>query len=97
MKALGHFKTITKHKWKVMKLCFRIGLYKQGLLHDMSKDSWCEFSTGIKYYQGDKSPNSVERRDKGYFLAWLHHKGRNKHHWEFWVDFTRNEIGRAHV
>lgn len=49
MKALGHFKTITKHKWKVMKLCFRIGLYKQGLLHDMSKYSWCEFSTGIKY------------------------------------------------
>ena len=88
MKILGHFKTITKHKWKVMKLCFRIGLYKQGLLHDMSKYSWCEFSTGIYYYQGDKSPNSVERREKGYSLAWLHHKGRNKHHWEFWVDFT---------
>ena len=68
-----------------MKLCFRIGLYKQGLLHDMSKYAWCEFSTGMKYYQGDKSPNSVERREKGYSLAWLHHKGRNKHHWEFWV------------
>ena len=95
MKTLGHFKTITKHKWKVMKLCFRIGLYKQGLLHDMSKYSWCEFSTGIKYYQGDKSPNSVERRDKGYSLAWLHHKGRNKHHYEYWVDYNletkRNE------
>ena len=95
MKALGHLQTITKHKWKVMKLCFRIGLYKQGLLHDMSKYAWCEFSTGMKYYQGDKSPNSVERREKGYSLAWLHHKGRNKHHWEFWVDFTRTGLQPA--
>ena len=95
MKTLGHFKTITKHKWKVMKLCFRIGLYKQGLLHDMSKYAWCEFSTGMKYFQGDKSPNSVERREKGYSLAWLHHKGRNKHHWEFWVDFTRTGLQPA--
>lgn len=89
MKALQHFQTITKHKIKVGQLCFRIGLYKQGLLHDMSKYSICEFTTGVKYYQGTKSPNSAERDEKGYSLAWLHHKGRNKHHWEFWVDFTR--------
>ena len=55
----------------------------------MSKYSPCEFLTGAKYYQGFKSPNSAEREEKGYSMAWLHHKGRNKHHWEFWVDFTR--------
>lgn len=92
MKALGHFKTITKHKIKVGQLCFRIGLYKQGLLHDMSKYAPCEFLTGCKYYQGTRSPNSAERDEKGYSLAWLHHKGRNKHHWEFWVDFTRKGL-----
>ena len=92
MKIIQHFRTITKHKIKVMKLCFRIGLYKQGLLHDMSKYSPCEFMTGVRYYQGDKSPNSAERSEKGYSLAWLHHKGRNKHHWEFWVDFTRHGL-----
>lgn len=87
MKICKHFKTITKHKIKVCRLCFRIGLYKQGLLHDMSKYSLCEFITGARYYQGTKSPNSAERDEKGYSMAWLHHKGRNKHHWEFWVDF----------
>ena len=92
MKAWKHFKTITKHKIKVGQLCFRIGLYKQGLLHDMSKYSPCEFLTGAKYYQGTRSPNSAERDEKGYSLAWLHHKGRNKHHWEFWVDFTRKGL-----
>lgn len=89
MKAFKHFRVITKHKFIVAKLCFRIGLYKQGILHDMSKYSLCEFKTGAHYFQGTKSPNSAERDEIGYSLAWLHHKGRNKHHWEFWVDFTR--------
>jgi len=97
MKALGHLKTITKHKVKVGQLCFKIGLYKQGLLHDMSKYAPCEFLTGCKYYQGTRSPNSAERDDKGYSLAWLHHKGRNKHHWEFWVDFTRKGLVPAQM
>ena len=86
MKAWKHFKTITKHKMKVGQLCFRIGLYKQGILHDMSKYSLCEFLTGARYYQGTKSPNAVERTEKGYSMAWLHHKGRNKHHYEYWTD-----------
>ena len=29
----------------------------------------------------------VKRIDKGYSVAWLHHKGRNKHHFEHWVDY----------
>lgn len=97
MKALAHFKTITKHKIIVGRLCFRVGLYKQGLCHDLSKYSWCEFSTGAHYYQGTYSPNAAERREKGYSLAWLHHKGRNKHHWEFWVDFTREGMKPARM
>lgn len=92
MKAIKHFKTITKHKFYVMKLCFRFGLYKQGLKHDLSKYSWSEFSTGAKYYLGYKSPNSNERDTIGYSSAWLHHKGRNKHHWEYWIDFTSKGI-----
>ena len=34
---IKHFITITKHRHLVMKLCFKMGLYKQGLLHDLSK------------------------------------------------------------
>lgn len=87
MKIWKHFKTITYHKWLVMKGCFRIGLYRQGLLHDMSKYSPAEFWVGCKYYQGNMSPNNAERMDKGYSSSWLHHKGRNKHHMEYWIDY----------
>ena len=81
-----HFKTITKHKLTVMGYCFRIGLYKQGLLHDLSKYSPAEFLVGCRYYQGDRSPNNAEREATGVSTAWLHHKGRNKHHSEYWID-----------
>lgn len=88
MKWYNHLKTINKHKWMVLKYCFRCGLYKQGLLHDLSKYSYPEFSVGAKYYQGDRSPNNAEREEKGYTSAWLHHKGRNKHHLEYWIDYN---------
>lgn len=81
-----HFLTITHHKLLVMDYCFQVGLYKQGLLHDLSKYTPTEFRTGIHYYQGFKSPNSAERDAIGYSAAWLHHKGRNKHHFEYWID-----------
>ena len=84
----GHFKTITTHKLRVMKYCFRVGLYRQGLLHDLSKYGPTEFLVGVKYYQGNRSPNEVERLEKGYSAAWLHHKGRNKHHLEYWIDYV---------
>jgi hypothetical protein len=87
MKALEHFRTITHHRHLVTKGCFEVGLYRQGLLHDLSKYSPVEFLPGCKYYQGNMSPNNAEREDKGYSSAWLHHKGRNKHHMEYWIDY----------
>ena len=89
MKAWQHFKTITHHKMVVMQGCFRVGLYWQGLAHDMSKYSPTEFLMGIRYYQGTRSPNAAEREEKGYSEAWMHHKGRNRHHWEYWNDMSR--------
>lgn len=82
----GHFCTITRHKLLVMRYCFRVGLYRQGLLHDLSKYGPTEFWVGARYFQGYRSPNAAERIHKGYSEAWLHHKGRNKHHFEYWVD-----------
>ena len=87
MKAWKHFCTITNHKMLVMEGCFRLGLYKQGLLHDMSKYCPTEFLPGCKYYAGFMSPTNYERKEKGYSAAWLHHKGRNKHHYEYWLDY----------
>ncbi|MBR2802753.1 MAG: catalase [Erysipelotrichaceae bacterium] len=75
----------------VMGLCFRCGMWKQGLLHDLSKYSYVEFSNGIHYWQGGvRSPNVAERDEKGYAEAWIHHKGRNKHHWQYWTDNVKN-------
>ena len=88
MNILGHLRTINHHKILVMKSCFRVGLYKQGLLHDMSKYSPTEFIKGCKYYQGTRSPNNAESEDIGYSTAWLHHKGRNRHHYEYWIDYS---------
>ena len=88
MHIWGHFKTITSHKLLVMRYCFACGLYRQGLLHDLSKYSPTEFWPGCRYFQGNRSPNEIERMDKGYSSAWLHHKGRNKHHLEYWIDYT---------
>ena len=93
MKVWKHFKTITHHRILVCKGCFKIGLYWQGLMHDMSKYSPTEFKVGLKYYQGTRSPNNAEREDKGYSSAWLHHKGRNKHHYEYWIDYSSRVPG----
>lgn len=86
MKAWQHFKTINHHRRLVRQGCFRVGLYWQGIIHDLSKYSPTEFLTGAKYYQGTRSPNAAEREDKGYSVAWMHHKGRNRHHYEYWTD-----------
>ena len=91
-KLTGHFRTITRHRHIVMKECFRLGLYRQGLLHDLSKYSPSEFRVGARYYTGKASPNNGERRATGYSSAWLHHKGRNKHHYEYWIDYSTREI-----
>ena len=88
----GHLTTITRHKLLVGKLCFDCGLYKQGLLHDLSKYSWVEFSSGVKYFQGNRSPIDKEKEVIGYSKGWLHHKGRNPHHWEYWIDGSRQGI-----
>ena len=88
MKAWKHFKTITRHRWLVRRGCFKVGLYWRGLVHDLSKYSPSEFAVGARLWAGTRSPNSVEREQKGYSEAWMHHKGRNKHHYEYWTDLS---------
>lgn len=87
-KWLRHLNTVNHHRALVCKYCFRLGLYKQGLTHDLSKYNPIEFMVGAKYYQGFQSPNNAERLDRGYSSSWLHHKGRNKHHLEYWIDYS---------
>lgn len=89
MNSWKHFKTITIHRFLVLKGCCAMGLYWQGLTHDLSKYSPVEFRNGVRYFQGNRSPNAAEREEKGYSEAWMHHKGRNRHHYEYWTDMSK--------
>lgn len=90
--VIKHFNLITHHKWVVFKLCCKIGEPWRGLVHDISKYSPIEFWESANYYVGDHSPITEAKKDKGYSEAWLHHKGRNKHHLEYWVDHNAPEV-----
>ena len=88
-RLLGHFATVCRHKAQVGRMCFRVGLYRQGITHDLSKFSPTEFIPSVRYYQeGRRSPVSAERRAAGFSRCWLHHKGRNRHHFEYWLDYA---------
>ena len=89
MKLWNHFRTITRHRHAVIRHCFKAGIGWQGLRHDLSKYSPAELFRGVRFYQGTRSPNDAEREAVGYSLAWMHHKGRNKHHHEYWTDYSR--------
>lgn len=85
--TVKHFLVITHHKFVVLKLCIKAGIPWRGLVHDLSKYSITEFVNGVKYFnQGTASPINLEKKERGYSKAWLHHKGRNKHHPEYWYD-----------
>jgi len=87
-----HFKLITTHKWYVMRECFKVGLYWQGIVHDLSKYHPDEFITSAQYFHGEKTPINIERANRGYSLVWLHHEHRNKHHWQYWLDIKGLDI-----
>ena len=88
-KFFGHLKTVLRHKHLVFIHAAKIGIPYRGLMHDLSKFSPVEFCAGIKYFSdGKKSPNELERTIHGYSQAWMHHKGRNKHHFEYWTDYN---------
>lgn len=87
-KLIKHLHTIDHHRFVVMINCFKCGIYKQGILHDLSKYTYSEFHESVKYFQGTRSPYMYEKEVFGYANGWMHHKGRNKHHWEYWYDMV---------
>lgn len=91
-KYIKHFITVTRHKFYVMQSCFKAGLIWQGLMHDNSKYGLTEFISSAKHFQGSSSPIDKEKSSKGYSLAWQHHKGKNKHHWQYWTDFENGKL-----
>ena len=88
MHPIAHLRTVLRHRHQVMRHCIRAGIPVQGLLHDLSKFTPAEFLAGARFFQGNRSPNEAEREQFGYSGAWMHHKGRNRHHFEYWNDIN---------
>lgn len=86
-KVWNHFKTVSRHRHQVFLHCIKAGIVFQGITHDLSKFSPCEFINGVKFYQGTRSPHEAEREKYGFSYGWMHHKGRNRHHFEYWTDY----------
>lgn len=89
MHIFKHLHTVNKHRFTVFRHCVKAGIIRRGLLHDLSKYSPTEFIPGAQFYLGTKSPTELERDTYGYSRAWMHHKGRNKHHFEYWTDYSK--------
>jgi hypothetical protein len=81
-----HFRKIQKHRKYVRQYCFWAGIPWRGITHDLSKYSPTEFWESVRFYTGTSSPINEAKKQQGYSKAWLHHKGRNKHHWAYWAD-----------
>ena len=97
MHVREHLRTVGRHRRLVRHYCLRLGLVWQGLTHDLSKYSPTEFWRSARYYQGYRSPNDQERKENGVSLSWLHHKGRNRHHFEYWIDYCLREDGSVYI
>ncbi|MBR6530572.1 MAG: catalase [Clostridia bacterium] len=92
MHPFSHLRTITRHHNEVFRLCRRAGIGWRGFWHDFSKLSPTEFFAGARFYtDGTHSPTVEERRTNGCSRAWMHHMGRNRHHFEYWVDYRPGE------
>ena len=88
--VIKHIKLVLKHKWLVFKFSCKIGIPWRGFMHDWSKFSPTEFNESIKYYMGTHSPVTEARKQNGYSKAWVHHVGKNKHHYQYWIDWNSN-------
>lgn len=85
IKLLKLVKRIVVHKFWVAYYCFQLGLYWQGLTHDLSKFSLTEIKGALKYWNPNKSSLAYEKELNGYSATFLHHRGRNPHHYEYWI------------
>jgi len=85
-KILNHWKTVRTHRKWVRRYCALAGIPWRGWKHDLSKYSPTEFFESARYWTGTGSPINECKKYNGWSKAWLHHKGRNSHHYEYWMD-----------
>lgn len=87
-KLLGHINQVLRHKFWVFICCCKFGIIWRGITHDLSKFSWAEFWPSVRYYQKGSSPIPRLHHEASEYRPWLHHRGRNDHHSEYWHRYT---------
>jgi hypothetical protein len=85
LKFFKLLKRIIIHKFWVAYYCFQLKLFWQGIIHDLSKFSLIEIKGALKYWNDTKSSLSYEKDLNGYSKTFLHHRGHNPHHYEYWI------------
>jgi hypothetical protein len=75
-----YLRTVIKHKYYVFIAGFKFGvpLYRL-IIHDWSKFLPSEWFPYVDKFERSNDSLAFE-------IAWLKHKHRNPHHWEYWVD-----------
>ena len=84
--VLGHWKTVRTHRKWARYYCRLAHIKWRGMKHDLSKYSPTEFWESARYWTGRESPIVIAKKQQGFSRAWLHHRGRNPHHWAYWAD-----------
>lgn len=90
MKYLIFLHYLIRHKWHVFVECCRFGVPWRGICHDMSKFLPGEFIAYANHYHDNhisshRIINSTDIENSRYYLAWLIHQKRNRHHWQWWI------------
>jgi len=90
---LRYLAYVLRHKWFVFTECCKLGIWWQGVTHDLDKFRPSMWFPYVDVFYGNKpSPrdhsgyyddSKVEKEP--FLLAWLGHIHRNKHHWQYWV------------
>ena len=88
---------VVRHKWYVGVACAKAGLWREAILHDLSKLLPDEFGPYARNFYGCEAAEALREgaRLKGYYhkpgansefdAAWLRHQHRNPHHWQHWL------------
>ena len=76
---LEYLAYLLRHKALVMQECARFGIWRRGLVHDLSKFLPSEWSPYVERFHGGG------RGQEAFSRAWQHHANRNSHHWQYWV------------
>lgn len=89
---ISYIRYLVLHKWFVLVEGRRLGVPLWRLLmHDLSKLLPGEFLPYARHFYNPDGSKRGKFADPAFDIAWLKHKSRNRHHWEWWVYWENGE------